>query len=188
MIERCLRIFGENASTRFYVCDARDLSRFVEQSFDFVMFSWNGIDAVSHDERMKILKEVHRVLDKKGHFFFSTHSIYEFPFRKKYPVFNTRNPLRSVYRWAYAAKHNLRLRWMYRHIDVHDIRKQQYAILTPPDHRYQLKTYYVRPEYQAKQLEETGFKTECVYNRFGEDVDPRETKELSYLYFLCRPT
>ena len=62
MIKKCIQKFGQSPSIRFLVCDARDLSIFSDNSFDFVLFSWCGIDAASHAGRKRILAEVRRVL------------------------------------------------------------------------------------------------------------------------------
>jgi SAM-dependent methyltransferase len=42
------------------VGDARDLSALAEQSRNLVVFSSNGIDAVDHDDRQRVLAGVHR--------------------------------------------------------------------------------------------------------------------------------
>jgi SAM-dependent methyltransferase len=52
--------------------DARDLSSLPAGSFDLVSFSYNGIDAVGHDDRQLILSEIHRVLRPGGQVMFST--------------------------------------------------------------------------------------------------------------------
>lgn len=51
--------------------DARHLS-FGDQSFDAVLFSYNGIDSVGHADRISILAEVFRVLKPGGRFCFSS--------------------------------------------------------------------------------------------------------------------
>jgi SAM-dependent methyltransferase len=56
----------------FRVADARDLSAFGDASFEFVFFSYNGIDSVDDQDRKRIYKEIHRVLTRDGVFVFST--------------------------------------------------------------------------------------------------------------------
>jgi SAM-dependent methyltransferase len=52
--------------------DARDLSRFEDKRFALVYFSFNGIDAIEHDDRRLALSEFFRVLRPGGHVLFST--------------------------------------------------------------------------------------------------------------------
>lgn len=52
--------------------DARSLLSVPDASTDFVIFSANGIDAVGHSDRGKVLDAVHRVLRPGGVFAFST--------------------------------------------------------------------------------------------------------------------
>jgi SAM-dependent methyltransferase len=54
--------------------DARDLSAFPDRSFDFVLFSFNGIDTLDQEGRATALMEIYRVLDEGGLFVFSTHN------------------------------------------------------------------------------------------------------------------
>nr|WP_314142865.1 class I SAM-dependent methyltransferase [uncultured Rhodococcus sp.] len=55
-----------------HVADARDLADFTDGEFGLVVFSNNGIDTVTHDERVRVLAEFHRVLGESGTLVFST--------------------------------------------------------------------------------------------------------------------
>lgn len=55
------------------VGDARELE-FPDASFDLVVFSINGLDAISHFDRSRALHEIRRVLRPTGMFVFSTHN------------------------------------------------------------------------------------------------------------------
>ena len=71
MVELCRRRFpGANV----LVADARDLSRFDDGTFALVSFSLNGIDAVDHEDRARIVAEAFRVLKPGGAFQYSTHN------------------------------------------------------------------------------------------------------------------
>jgi len=59
----------------FRQVDARDLSAFADESFDFVLFSYNGLDCVGHADRLQVLAEVHRVVRPGGVFMFSSHNM-----------------------------------------------------------------------------------------------------------------
>ena len=60
---------------RIEEADARDLSRFGDASFDMVMFSFNGIDAVDPAGRLLVMAEAARVLVPGGLFLFSTFNV-----------------------------------------------------------------------------------------------------------------
>ncbi|HEY7628099.1 MAG TPA: class I SAM-dependent methyltransferase, partial [Ilumatobacteraceae bacterium] len=55
------------------VGDARQLE-FPDGSFDVALFSINGLDAVSHEDRASALGEIRRVLRPTGTFVFSSHN------------------------------------------------------------------------------------------------------------------
>jgi SAM-dependent methyltransferase len=69
LVELCR---ARHPGVRVEVGDARDLSAFESHSLGMVMFSSNGIDAVDHEDRQRILAGVHRVLEPGGVFLFST--------------------------------------------------------------------------------------------------------------------
>jgi SAM-dependent methyltransferase len=54
--------------------DARALD-FPDASFDLVVFSINGLDAIAHADRAVALREIRRVLRPSGAFVFSTHNL-----------------------------------------------------------------------------------------------------------------
>ena len=76
MIKACTRRFSplpENVT--FQVCDARAMDIFNDNSFDFVLFSYNGLDYISHQDRLQALREIKRICAKGGCFCFSTHNL-----------------------------------------------------------------------------------------------------------------
>ena len=59
----------------FRVGDATDLGAFADASFDFVLFSYNGIDYLaSREDRERCLGEIMRVLAPGGIFVYSSHN------------------------------------------------------------------------------------------------------------------
>lgn len=72
MVEVCRKRFP---GVVFFCSDARDLNQIQNESIALVVFSFNGIDYVPHDDRLHIMDEVWRVLAKHGFFLFSSHNI-----------------------------------------------------------------------------------------------------------------
>ena len=67
MLEKCKSRFnnlGDNVM--FRLMDATNMTEFGDNSFEFVLFSYNGIDNVDHTGRIKILDEIKRVLVPGG--------------------------------------------------------------------------------------------------------------------------
>jgi len=75
MIKQAQLKFPKNQND-LKVIDARNLYFVEDNTYDFVLFSFNGIDNVSHDDRINILNEIHRVTKKNGYFILSSHNIH----------------------------------------------------------------------------------------------------------------
>ncbi len=71
MVDLC-RLSWPDVDVR--LADARNLREFASDRFGFVVFSFNGIDALDHVDRLGALRELHRVLTPGGLLMFSTHN------------------------------------------------------------------------------------------------------------------
>ena len=96
LIAACQRRFsGRPQSMSLEVGDARSMNQFADNSFDFILFSFNGIDYVSHSERLQVLQEIRRVGKPGCYFFFSSHNlqglVQEFDYKKQISL----NPLKT---------------------------------------------------------------------------------------------
>ena len=80
----CKRFSG--TPYEFLLGDARSLP-FNDHTFDFVLFSHNGIDDVDDGDRLGVLREVRRVARNGGTFVFSTHNL-----ERRAPVHGFRRP------------------------------------------------------------------------------------------------
>jgi SAM-dependent methyltransferase len=94
MVELSRERIGEDETTRFLLCDARRLAEALDERFDLVLFSYNGLDSVGHDDRRMILSQVRAVLKDDGHFFFSSHSLASLPLRAARPKLDRLHPAR----------------------------------------------------------------------------------------------
>lgn len=145
----------------FRWADARDLSAFAAASFDFVLFSFNGIDSVDHPGRLRILVEIARVLRPGGMFVFSTHNLDALNgpsfARELFRIPVSANPLRlsrALARVAFRCVNYARNRsW--------EVRADGYAILNDPAHDFALCHYYINAAAQKRQLAQTGFLPEA---------------------------
>jgi len=81
MIEECRRMFP---NYRFWVMDARNMLQIPSDHFDFILFSFNGIDQCGFDDRWRILSEIRRVGKVGGTVAFSSHNMDKLPKWKMY--------------------------------------------------------------------------------------------------------
>lgn len=159
--------------------DARDMSQFADGEFDFVLFSFNGIDYVDHDDRGRILREVARVLRAGGALVFSSHNLASVPsgtlLHRVFHVSISANPLRSAKSIVRSAINLVN----YLKNAPGQKRTADYAILVDPAHGFVLRTYYVTIGEQRRQLEAAGFSPINVVPGTDEDVP-------YYLYYSAR--
>ena len=133
--------------------DMRDLSEFGDGTFDLVLASCNLLDAVSHEDRLRVMSEVRRVLRPGGAFIFSSHNRNYFTALSGPRLRLSRNPVnlaRNVVRFA---------RQTVNHARIGRFRKTEgeYALLNDTGHDYSLLHYYIDRQTQRAQLESAGF-------------------------------
>jgi SAM-dependent methyltransferase len=186
MIDWCKALIGESDTVRFVVADATDLSPFYDRRFDVVLFSFNGIDCVSHEQRLKVFAEVRKVLKADGCFFFSSHSLNVLPFKLRFPARGGNGYLRWGYRCYRRLAWFLRQRLVNRGIRIDEARRRGWAIISDGELAFRTRFYYVLPEFQVKQLEEAGFEVVAVYDNSGKPIDWRTPTDDNWLHYLCR--
>ncbi|MBD1870951.1 class I SAM-dependent methyltransferase [Cyanobacteria bacterium FACHB-471] len=184
MIEACQKRFAASPHIAFEVCDARDMSRFGDNSFDFIMFSFNGIDYVSHADRLKVFQEVSRVSKPGGYFFFSSHNLQrierEFNWRNQMSL----NPITTYVNLVMLTL----LRCFNYSTTLEQLNMSTHAIIKDESHNFRLKTCYVRPQAQINQLE-ASFSDIQVYS-WENGLELKTENEWSantdmWLYYLC---
>jgi ubiquinone/menaquinone biosynthesis C-methylase UbiE len=169
MIDACLERFDDQPY-QFKVADARALP-FPDRSFDFVLFSFNGIDYVSHEDRRRVLAEVRRVLRAGGRFAFSTHNLDN---ARSLLTFRPSRHPRAMLRQLKLRRANPPLR---------EIVSKNWTVLQDGALHGGLETYYVRREEQLRQLASAGFKDVKVFQLDGSIA--REGATDPWLYYFC---
>jgi SAM-dependent methyltransferase len=185
MIERCRSRFP---AVRFEVVDARDLSAFREGSFDFVLFSNNGIDSVTHEDRLRIFEEVRRILSPKGLFVFSSHNR-NFPIPKPWDIQHFAvNPLRDPIRFGRRlVSYPLGIINYLRH-SARNRMADDHCILVDSAHRYSLVHYRITVAAQKEQLRRIGFRNIEAVDMDGCWLSSREfdTSQSPWIQYVCR--
>ena len=148
MINACKQRFPETVKRQFKVCDARNMSGFEDQQFDFVLFSFNGIDYVDHDDRLTILKEIHRVTKPGGIFCFSSHNLQSFESAFSFKLQWSWNPIATYTNLVIAGI----LKLLNRPLTLKEVQESSHKIVKDESHNFQLSTYYIRPSAQIEQL------------------------------------
>lgn len=185
MIAACQQGFVTSVPAAvFEVCDARDMSQFDDHSFDFILFSFNGIDAISHADRLKVFQEVCRVGKTGGYFYFSSHNLQgierELNWRNQVSV----NPITTYVNLVMLAL----LRCCNRALSLSQIHAAAHLIIQDESHNFRLKQYYIRPQAQLHQLA-ADFSQVQVYSwktglEITDDTELRSNTDM-WLYYLC---
>lgn len=187
-IEHCRKEFGESETVRFLVIDARDLDGQGLGRFDFILFSFNGIDySDHHPSRLRVLRNIRESLNREGWFLFSSHSLFGVSKWWSSPRFSWRRPVHSLVAFTRALVKAPLLLWINRHVDLAAGRARGHVIVNDGVHRLSLTTYYVDPAEQLVQLADAGFALVAAFNPEGEIINPLDTGERGWVSYLVRP-
>lgn len=142
--------------------DARDLSRFADETFSLVVFSYMGIDAVGREGRCSILREVQRVLKPGGLFWFSTLNMAGTaarmrPWRFSHPTTARMGLGRRVLRIGRSLKSAPRETLNYLRLSRLSQRETAWMVAPFAAHSYRLLVHYTTLEGQMRDLAEAGF-------------------------------
>ncbi len=177
MVEAARRKTGLSS---IYCCDAQDMRRFEDQAFDFVFFSFNGLDYMPHQNRLRALSEIYRVLAGGGWFLFSSHNrsgkAAEPPWRQSNGEFSL-HFAKSCLDALLALPRHWRLR-------QYELQEDEYAILNDPAFGYSLMTYYIDIAQQLAQLAKIGFIQIEAFDSHGQPT--RKDERSPWLHYLAR--
>lgn len=183
MITACQRKYPE---VRFQQGDARQLEPLGREKFDFVFFSFNGLDSINHKDRPRVLDQVDHILKSNGLFLFSSHNLHVRPRKPWNPAeFSWRLRPKAILRNLYDG---LRATLNYARHCRSQIEGEGYAVLIDNAHQFRLLNYYVTPVEQVRQLEAHGFTAVECFDRDGKLHAPesRELADAIHVHYLAR--
>jgi SAM-dependent methyltransferase len=184
MIEQCNRNLP---AYKFVVGDACHLDFAADNSYDFLLFSYNGIDHLELPERERALIEMKRVLRPGGLMAFSSHNANYLPvvvdkYRFRFQA-TARETARSL-KWTMIFNlHNPTLRFRLP-ID--------FGIVNDGLHSFRSSgVCYIRPDLQAAALARLGMTDiRCAMNDTPHFVDGSDRQVATFgspwVYYLCR--
>jgi len=182
MIKACEKRFDNYKNVSFKVCDVRSMRDFSSSYFDFILFSYNGIDTVSHEDRLVALKEIKRVLKNNGLFCFSSHNLWFIDKLRSIEARTSAGVLFNIF-----VKNPL-VTLLNENFDR--LKAREYAIIRDRTHWFRLKTYYIKPGEQIKQLSDLGFTNTRAYSLSGNEIDDltrfQDDTTDNWIYYLCK--
>jgi len=204
MVNACIEKYGDDYF--FITCDARDMEELSDNSFDFVLFSFNGIDSFSHEDRVSSLKEIHRVLRPGGYYCFSSHNLnwnglpdlFSLKQVKKIAQAGksdtdegTKDFKKQVDRGFRSAYKVARLSILNRSFRMKDyiskLRKSERGHIYDNSLNGKAKVYYITKDEQIRQLKAAGFKDISTLCRNGCITNNTALlNQDGWIYYLCQ--
>lgn len=160
--------------------DARDLKGIESNSCDLVNFSFNGIDYVGPEDRIKIFSEIHRVLKPNALFFFSTHNkdhktFNQFPWRDKNNGFIT-NLKTFIKLLPFLPRHFSKKK--------EEIHLTDHAVINDSAHNFGLLTFYTSPKFLKEQLTDNLFNEIKLFSKEAEIVSDDQLDD--WIFVTCK--
>lgn len=199
MVKVCREKFKDKY--KFIESDVRSMNEFEDNSFDFVLFSFNGIDSFGHQDRLKALKEIRRVLKNNGYFCFSSHNLnwknlqnlFSFKLNdyNNKNMFEIKNPIKRqtyLFKTKYRAFRLALLNKSFKMADlIARLREKDYGHIYDNSLNGKAKIYYISYHEQLRQLERAGFIETFSYSRNGlKTTDEEELNNGGWIYYLCK--
>ena len=182
MVQAChTRFPSPPASVSFRVGDVRDLSAFPDGAFDLVLFSYNGLDYIPHEDRLAGLAEMRRVTKPGGYLCFSSHNLVGLgrgPGHGAPHAFGSFSLRRLLIRALIFACNG----------SLAALRAGDHAVVRDDGCGFRLRTYYVRPSEQLRRLTDLGLGQVEIYGSDGLAIEASVSDDVSdeWLYYLAK--
>lgn len=199
MVKVCREKFKDKY--KFIEADVRSMDEFEDNSFGFVLFSFNGIDSFGHQDRLKALKEIRRVLKNNGYFCFSSHNLnwknlhnlFSFKLNdyNNKNMYGIKNPIKRqtyLFKTKYRAFRLALLNKSFKMADlIARLREKDYGHIYDNSLNGKAKIYYISYHEQLRQLKRAGFIEIFSYSRNGlKTTDEEELNNGGWIYYLCK--
>jgi ubiquinone/menaquinone biosynthesis C-methylase UbiE len=199
MVKVCKEKFKDKY--KFIESDVRSMDEFGDNSFDFVLFSFNGIDSFGHQDRLKALKEIRRVLKNNGYFCFSSHNLnwknlhnlFSFKLNdyNNKNMYGIKNPIKRqtyLFKTKYRAFRLALLNKSFKMADlIAGLREKGYGRIYDNSLNGKARISYISYHEQLRQLERAGFIEIFSYSRNGlKTTDEEELNNGGWIYYLCK--
>ena len=174
--------FSNLPNASFKICDARAMRIFKDNSFDFILFSFNGIDSVSYEDRDLILEEIKRVGKKNAIFCFSSHNLLNLV--KGFTIIPPKTKFLRKIKLLITRKINLHINESFE-----EIQKKSFAVIDLFVKGSLLSYACITPLKQIEQLKENSFKEIEAYSlKTGKKLNKRKLKDIKdcWVYYLCK--
>src|SRR4030042_4826669 len=199
MVKICREKFKDKY--KFIESDVRSMDEFEDDSFDFVLFSFNGIDSFGHQDRLRALKEIRRVLKNNGYFCFSSHNLnwknlhnlFSFKLNdyNSKNIYGIKNPIKRqayLFKTKYRAFRLALLNKSFKMADlIARLREKDHGHIYDNSLNGKAKIYYISYNEQLRQLERAGFIEIFSYSKNGlKTTDEEELNNGGWIYYLCK--
>lgn len=177
MVDTCQKKFP---NFTFKCHDAADMNSINEASFDYVLFSFNGIDSVNLEHRIKIFKEIYRVLKPDGKLIFSFHNTLYI--NKLYTLGIPKNPLNWIKEYKRVK--------MLNEVNGPKERYQNLDFFTIKDGAddFKLDISYLHPHFQIDMMTNLNYEVlKLLDTESGQTLMPKHLKTTTcpWIYMIC---
>jgi ubiquinone/menaquinone biosynthesis C-methylase UbiE len=166
----------------FQEADVRKLDLYNENTFDFILFSFNGIDYITAEERFLALQQIQRVLKPEGYFCFSSHNIQSLGNSNQFKLrLNFIALIKQMIVWRKVKRMN--------RVQFEKIAASEFVCINDGAHGFGLQTHYFRPAAQQEILIKAGFKNIRFFSlETGLEIEREQISSLTdrWVYYLCR--
>jgi len=199
MIRICKEKFMDKYT--FNESDARSMREYKDNSFDFVLFSYNGLDSFGHEDRLTALKEIRRVLKNNGYFCFSSHNLnwdnlhnllnFKLDNSNNHNTNGVKNQFRNFFYRIRTKYRIMRLNFLNKSFKKENLitrlREMGYGHIYDNSLNGKAKIYYITHAEQLRQLKTAGFKNIFSYSIDGINTENEdELNNSGWIYYLCQ--